>query len=179
MSDIGDDLTEAAYDRDERRRFELLYREQATELRRRVGARLRSADEAGDVVQEAFVRLLGSHPAGRLREPGAFLNRIVRNLLIDRSRRLMNRAVHVPPEGEDEPATPATQAEGMELADMRIRYRTALATLPARMRQVFILHRVEELSYGEIARKLDISIRTVEWHMAQAIVRLGKELGGS
>jgi RNA polymerase sigma-70 factor (ECF subfamily) len=179
MSGFGDELTEAARDREAHRRFELLYRERASELRRRVGAQLRSADEAGDVVQEAFARLLRAQPAERLREPGAFLNRIVRNLLIDRRRRLVNRAVHVPPEGEDEPATPPSQAHGLELADMRERYRAAVDTLPARTREVFILHRVKELSYADIARKLGISIRTVEWHMAQAIMRLGKELDGS
>jgi RNA polymerase sigma-70 factor (ECF subfamily) len=179
MSGADDELTEAGYERDERRRFELLYRTQASALRRRIGARLRSDEDASDVVQDAFVRLLGAKPEEPLREPGAFLNRILRNLLIDRSRRLINRAVHVPPEGDDEPATAPTQVEGLELADMRARYRAAVAALPSRMREVFVLHRVKELSYGDIARELDISIRTVEWHMAQAILRLGKELDGS
>lgn len=179
MPNAGDELTEASHERDERRRFELLYRAQSGVLRRRIGARLRSDEEASDVVQDAFVRLLAAQPQGRLREPGAFLNRILRNLLIDRSRRLVSRAVHVPPEGDDEPATAPTQAEGLELADMRVRYRAAVAKMPTRMREVFVLHRVRELSYGDIARELDISIRTVEWHMAQAIIRLGKELDGS
>jgi RNA polymerase sigma-70 factor (ECF subfamily) len=44
------------------------------------------------------------------------------------------------------------------------------------MREVFILHRLQELSYKEIAARLDISVRTVEWHIAEAIVRISRGL---
>ena len=47
--------------------FEQLYRDEAPRLRRRVGARIRSADEARDIVHEAFARLIGSRRAGELR----------------------------------------------------------------------------------------------------------------
>ncbi|NLS26380.1 hypothetical protein S2M10_13620 [Sphingomonas sp. S2M10] len=37
-----------------------------------------------------------------------------------------------------------------------------------------MLHRAEELEYKLIAELLGISIRTVEWHMAQALIRISK-----
>lgn len=161
---------------DARSRVALLYRERAARLGRRLRARLSSSEEASDLVQDAFARLLGSSSLERLREPEAFLNRIVANLLVDRSRRLANRAVHLPLDGLGDIAVPADQAEGLELGEMRRRYRNALDSLPARMREVFVLHRIEELSYKDIASRLGISPRTVEWHIAEAIVRIGKEL---
>lgn len=156
--------------------FDQLYRDQAPRLRRRVGARIHSAEEARDIVQEAFARLIGARTAGALRTPEAFLNRIVRNLLIDRTRRLPNRTQHIPFEDGITAITPASQADAMEVTQLREQYRAAVTALPDRMRSVFILHRVEGLSYREIGARLGISTRTAEWHVAQAIVRISKGL---
>lgn len=158
-------------------RLDVLYREQAPRLRRWVDARLRSSEEANDLVQDAFARLLGSGPREGLRQPEAFLNRIVRNLLIDRSRRVSNRAPHVPIDEMNEPSTRATQEDAIELAQMRERYRTAVDALPPRTREVFVLHRADGIGYKEIATQLGISVRTVEWHVGEALVRIGKDLG--
>ena len=157
-------------------RVAVLYRDHAARLRKRLRARVGSGEEASDLVQDAFARLLGAASLGRLREPEAFLNRIVRNLLIDRSRRLANRGAHVPIDEATDPAVPPSQSERLELEQMRERYRDIVASLPPRMREVFVLHRVEELSYKEIAAQLDIGVRTVEWHIAEAIVRISKGL---
>lgn len=159
-------------------RLALLYRDQAPRLRRRLGARLRSAEEARDLVQDAFARLLGAGARQALREPEAFLNRIVRNLLIDRSRRLRTRAPHVPIGGAVEPAVRPDQADAIELTQMRDRYRQAVAALPSRTREVFLMHRVEGLSYKHIAATLGITTHTVAWHIAEAIVRIDRELNG-
>jgi RNA polymerase sigma-70 factor (ECF subfamily) len=164
---LGDDIREP---------FDLLYREHAPRLRRRLRARLGSAEDANDLIQDAFARLLGARPSDGLREPGAFLNRIVRNLLVDRSRRLFARPPHITLEIEAEVAVPPDQGQQIELDQMRERYRQVVAQLPPRMREVFILHRIEGLSYKQIAVRLDISVRTVEWHIAEAIVRISREL---
>lgn len=165
-----------SFGEDAQRHVDLLYRDQAGALRRRIRAHVGSAEEASDIVQEAFSRLLGARQGQSLRNPGAFLNRIVRNLLIDRSRRRAARPVLVCLEAEAEIAVPPDQAQALELDQMRQRYRAIVDSLPPRTREVFLLHRVDELGYREIAQRLDISIRTVEWHIAQAIYRIGKEL---
>lgn len=159
-----------------RQRVALLYRGHASRLRRRLRAQIGSNEEASDLVQDAFARLLGSASLDRLREPEAFLNRIVKNLLIDRSRRVANRAAQVPIDEAPDIAVPPDQADAIEVEQMRDRYREIVASLPNRMREVFILHRVEDLSYKEIAVRLDISVRTVEWHFAEALVRIGRGL---
>src|SRR3546814_6380419 len=48
-----------------------------------------------------------------------------------------------------------------ELNQMRERYRLAVDGLPPRTKEVYLLHRVEELGYRQIAEQLSISIRTV------------------
>jgi RNA polymerase sigma-70 factor (ECF subfamily) len=113
--------------------------------------------------------------ARSVRDPAAFLNRIVRNLLIDRSRRKSARAPHVEL-AEGDAAVPPGQSDAIEVEQMRERYREAVSELPERMREVFILHRVHELGYREIAARLDISVRTVDWDIAQAFVRISRGL---
>ena len=163
-------------DAEARARIEQLYREQGPRLARRLRARLKSSDEARELLHDGFARLLGSAGLGGLRQPEAFLNRILGNLLIDRSRRDRARPPHSPIDAIAEPGIRADQSDAIELEQTRERYRTALATLPPRTREVFLLHRVEELGYGEIGEKLGISPRTVEWHVAEAIARLAKGL---
>ena len=156
--------------------LDLLYRNQAPLLRRRLRARVKSHEEANDLVQDAFARLLGTRSLALVRDPGAFLNRIVRNLLIDRSRRLVYRSQHVPIGLGEDIAVPPDQGQAIEVEQMRKRYRELIASLPPRTREVFVLHRVDGHSYTQIAQRLDISVRTVEWHVAQAIVRISRGL---
>lgn len=157
-----------------RARVDLLYREHAAALRRRLRAHLGSTEEANDVLHDAFARLLGAQTQDGIREPRAFLNRILHNLLVDRKRRRSTRPVHVAIDSECDQAVPPEQAQTLEFDQMRDRYRQLVAALPPRMRHVFVLHRLEGLSYREIADHLDISIRTVEWHISEAIVRISR-----
>jgi len=161
---------------DPRQRVDILYRQHAATLRRRLRARLGSSDEASELVHDAFARLLGARPSDGVRDPAAFLNRIVRNLLVDRSRRRSARPLHIPIDCEAEVAVAPSQSDAIELEQMRQRYKEAVALLPPRMREVFVLHRVDGISYKDIAARLDISIRTVEWHIAEAIVRISRGL---
>jgi RNA polymerase sigma factor (sigma-70 family) len=157
-------------------RLDAVYRSEAPRLTRFLRRRLPSTDDPQDFVQEAFARLAGSNPGGALRNPEAYLQRIVRNLLIDRSRRAM-KAYHVELVDDLDIAVPPDQAEAIEANDMRRLYRSAVDRLPARTREVFLLSRVEEVGYKEIAERLGISVRTVEWHVAEAIIRIEKALG--
>jgi RNA polymerase sigma-70 factor (ECF subfamily) len=158
--------------------FDVLYRDHAPGLRRRLRARVRSHEEANDLVQDAFARLLGARSLSSIRDPGAFLNRIVRNLLIDRSRRLSARSPHVSIDVGDDIAVAPDQGQAIEVEQMRERYCELVQLLPPRTREVFTLHRIDGHSYKDIAARLDISVRTVEWHIAQAIVRISRGLDG-
>lgn len=53
----------------------------------------------------------------------------------------------------------------------------ALAVLPRQTRVVFVLRRVEDLSYAEIATRMRISVDKVEHHMLAATCHLIARLG--
>lgn len=177
MREREDDLGEAGKRRQEAlQRLDLLYRDHATALTRRVRKRVGCSEEASDLVHEAFARMLRLEAFQSLRKPEAFLSRVLRNLLIDRSRRLARKALHVSADEAAEIPVRADQADAIELEEMRERYRDLVARMPPRTREVFLLHRIDELSYKEIAVRLGISVRTVEWHVAEAITRISRGL---
>ena len=155
-----------------------IYRIEGPRLARYLGRRLPAGQDALDLVHEAFVRLAGARSHYALRRPGAYLQRIARNLLIDRSRRPETKlaALHVPIETEADIPEPALQEREIELKDMMRQYRQALDELPARTREIFVLQRVHDLTYQEIADRIGISIPTVQYHIARALVHLDQRL---
>ncbi|MCJ8156577.1 sigma factor-like helix-turn-helix DNA-binding protein [Sphingomonas sp. LaA6.9] len=59
---------------------------------------------------------------------------------------------------------------------LRARIDRALAELPEPTRTVFLMHRVDELSYGIIAERLGITSAQVEAHVAAALLHLARAL---
>jgi RNA polymerase sigma factor (sigma-70 family) len=127
-------------------------------------------DEAEDVVQETYLRLLRAHdldPAGaRVR---AFVFKVATNLAYDRFRQRRVRVVH------DDAALERLVSEGRPLEGvvaveqaLAIVKRTLLELKP-RCREVFLLRTVEELAYEDIAVRLGVSKRTVEREMQHAL----------
>lgn len=144
-------------------------------LERRAGQ-----DAAPDLVQEVFLRAIGSGQSRRLVNPAAFLQRIARNLLIDRARkRARDNVVVFPFEEERDTARPAEQEWGLEVADLLKLYESAIDSLPDKTRRVFLMHRVDELSYRDIHRQLGISIATVEYHMIKALAHIARTVDAS
>ena len=160
----------------EEQQFVALYREEAPKLRSFLRRRIWLEDDRDDMVQEAFTRLAASQSASAWSTPGAYLHGLVRHLLADRVR-AWAKSQSLDPVSCPVPQEVAGPDEAAELNQMRERYRVAIDGLPPRTKEVYLLHRVEELGYTQIAEQLSISIRTVEWHVAEAIVRIGKTIG--
>lgn len=66
--------------------------------------------------------------------------------------------------------------EALELEEIKRSYEKALANLPEKQRLVFLMSRMEELTYKEIAVRLDISVKAVEKRMSLALAELRKEI---
>lgn len=134
-------------------------------------------DQAQDLVQEVFTRAAGSDQASQLANPAGFLSRIARNLLIDRARRRKKNNVVLLPicDHHDLPVAPQ-QEWGLEAEDLLKLYEAAVSELSDKTRRVYLMHRVDELSYREIHVRLGISIATVEYHMMKALGHIGRSV---
>lgn len=140
----------------------------------------RGADDAEDVVQEAFVRFhrAGHDLAAKDARPLLFV--IARNIQFDRwkaagreARRRSADDVH------DLDAGSRAIASETPPADLRLIGRQDLAAaaaviraLPPKTRDAFLLHRFESLTYRQIAARLGVSVSMVEKHIAEALRQL-------
>lgn len=141
-------------------------------LRRKAGA-----EEASDLVQEVFARAAGSRQRSQLANPGGFLRRIAQNLLIDRARHRRSNDVLILPFEEHRDAACAPQQEWrLDADDMLGLYEKTVDAMPFKTRRVFLMHRVDELSYRDIHERLGISIATVEYHMMRALAHIATAL---
>jgi RNA polymerase sigma-70 factor (ECF subfamily) len=66
--------------------------------------------------------------------------------------------------------------EHLEHAEVQDALREAIAQLPERTREAFVLHRQHHLTYAEIAAAMQISIKGVEYHIGSALRNLRKRL---
>jgi RNA polymerase sigma-70 factor (ECF subfamily) len=108
---------------------------------------LGSVADAEDVVQDAFLRWLGTDRDG-VREPGAFLRRTVTRLCIDQLKSARaRRETYVGPWLPE----PVVEPEQGELDEMTLPLMLALERLSPLERAAFLLHDVFGASYGEIA----------------------------
>jgi len=64
----------------------------------------------------------------------------------------------------------------MEFDELKSKIDVAINELPDKLKEVFLLNRVEELKYKEIAVQLDISVKTVEVRMSKSLKILRTEL---
>lgn len=137
--------------------------------------RRRAQDErAHDVVQRVFCRLAGlaEHEQRRIVAPAAYLRRAADNMLRDdaRSDERRSAALHV---HEDEIVLRGGDPlAALEARDRLRRLEAALLRLKPRTREIFLAHRIDGLSYAEIAARTGLSIKTVEMHMTRAIAFL-------
>lgn len=160
--------------------LERLYREEGPGLSRFFRRRLREGDDAPDMVQEAFLRLAAFMARKTVADPTPYLQRIARNLLFERSRRRARHLAmfHVPLDEGSAPGVSPEQHLQIEERDVLRIYQLALGELPEKTRSVFLLHRVEELTYREIGERLGISVPTVQYHFARSLAHIDAALQG-
>jgi RNA polymerase sigma factor (sigma-70 family) len=154
-----------------------LYRAEGPLLLRFFQRRTRYPEDATDLLHETFSRFARASAEGVLENPAAYLQRIATNLLINRRRRAEHRAAHLPLEFVDltDPApSPHDQLEAREALE---RLDACLARMRPKTRQVFLLRRLEGLSYAQIGAQVGLSVGGVEKQMAKAMAHLDRQLG--
>lgn len=134
-------------------------------LRRRMG----NGSDAADVAHDTFLRLLARDTPVATREPRALLATIARGLVANFYRRRQIEAAYLEalaalPEAEaPDPETRALALEALVEIDRR------LGTLPAPVRQAFLLAQLDGLAQADIAARLQVSIATVQRYLVKAL----------
>jgi len=140
---------------------------------------LGSEDAAEDVAQEAFIQLW-RHRAAWVDQGSVqgYLYRTARNLALNEARRLEVRVrssqrLRASAASERRPTTPSEELDGRMLERA---VEGALAALPERRREVFVLIRFHGLSYRQVAEVMGVSAQTVANQMTAALAELRRSL---
>ncbi len=143
-------------------------------LRRYARALTGNGDLADDLVQDTLERALGKWRLWQQsRELRPWLFSIMHNLHVD-GRRREHRVDFRDTDDLPLPAQRANQQDSLELRDLD----RALALLPPDQREVLLLVGLEELSYAEVARALNIPQGTVMSRLSRARIRFKAVLAG-
>ncbi|SAI49618.1 RNA polymerase sigma factor [Bordetella ansorpii] len=131
--------------------------------------RLACNDDAADLAQDTFVRVLQKpEELPSLREPRAYLVTIARGLVNDLWRRRslesawLDALAALPGQAAPSPEEQLAMCQALQELDRM------LAGLAPKAREVFVLSQLEGLSYAQIAERLGLSERTIKRYMAQA-----------
>lgn len=159
------------------------YAQLKPQLLRFLVARLRSKEDAEDVLQDVALKLLNAQ-VGPIAHPESYLFRMAHNLANDRLRGRVRRerreeayadeacqgAAH--PHVDQQPSAEAVLIARERAAAIM----AALEDMPPAAARAFRMHRLEGLGHGEIAKRLGISKSGVEKHMAVALRSLVRAL---
>ena len=132
-----------------------------------------NSHDIDDISQETILRALHAEQNREIREPKAFLFGVARNIarksLEKKSRSLID---FIEDFGDKEYLSDAPSVD--ECVDSRrqmLVFWEAVAELPPQCQKVFVLKKVHGYSHKEIAKKLEISISTIEKHVAAGLKR--------
>ncbi|MFV0590568.1 MAG: RNA polymerase sigma factor [Draconibacterium sp.] len=142
---------------------------------------LKIEDRIDDVLQEVFVKIWQNRKKINSADSfNSFVFTITRNLLLNELRAYISNEKMKDEIRKKSTAQEYSSIAQIEYADLKEKVDTIIETLPERQKQIFILSRIEGLSHKEIAEKLNIKTKTVEYHIAKSISYLKgrlKELG--
>lgn len=119
---------------------------------------------ASEIVHEVCVQILEKPDREPARQPLALLRRISHNVAVDRcrsedARRAWLDAIELPQElPSPEPDIVRALSAEQELE----RLSRAIAALPLKRRQVFVMHKIHGVTQTETAARLGISVKMVE-----------------
>lgn len=138
---------------------------------------LNDSDLTEDIVQELFLTLWEKRDNIRPElNFEAYISTIARNLAykyLEDAYQRVRPAVSL----EEVHLQAASGEDVLEAESLKEYIFQILSTFPEMRRKIFVMSRFENLSHAEIAQKLQLSERTVEAHIYQALKELRKVLG--
>jgi len=132
----------------------------------------RSGDEeiATDIAQDTFMRIWEKQMTIDSKTVKGLLFKIANDLFISHYRKekvVFNFFDTFQPNNKS-----LTPEDELNFQELKNAYETALKTMPEKQRTVFLMNRIDELKYREIADQLGLSVKAIEKRMSQALDHL-------
>ncbi|SBS30992.1 putative RNA polymerase sigma factor FecI [Marinomonas aquimarina] len=155
--------------------FASFYRQHHAWLNRFIARRLACEATAADLTQDSFIRLIARQDnLQTIESPRAYLTTIAKSLLANHWRRQdIEQAYLEALQAQPEPYA-ASAEEQYEVIETLCRLDAMLQGLPLKARQAFLMSRLQNVRYQDIASELEVSERMVKKYIAQALLQCAK-----
>jgi RNA polymerase sigma-70 factor (ECF subfamily) len=138
---------------------------------------VRSRERAEEIAQDAFVRLYRNASKYRERERlGPYLFRIATNLVVTEARREKRWTLLLPRLNASTHQSTPSPDTNLLTDEIQRQVNAALDRLPIKYRAPLVLFEIEEWSYDEIAKAMDVAVGTVKSRISRARDLLRKHL---
>jgi len=134
---------------------------------------IKDREIAKDVVQEVFLSFWENKGHRAIENVGAYLSRAAKFASL---KELRDNKSEWHEGIERAKELSSTEPDNLDIEELQEQIATAVDELPERCKEVFILSREQHLTNKEIAQKLNLSQRTVETHISNALKHLRKTL---
>ncbi|WNO10807.1 RNA polymerase sigma factor [Teredinibacter sp. KSP-S5-2] len=128
----------------------------------------KSQDDAEEVVQDAFQRVLKLGNISELDNPKAYLYQTAANLALNRIRKINRHREYLANQNPDQSYDLSPERSTTARKDLE-KVENSIERLPEKYRRTFLLSRVDGKSYKEISLELNIAESTVEKHIIKAL----------
>ncbi|HNR47611.1 MAG TPA: RNA polymerase sigma-70 factor [Bacteroidia bacterium] len=134
---------------------------------------LKDQDDAEDIVQQIFIAMWEKRDTLNIETSAtAYMMRAIRNASLNRLKHAEVKQSYVNEKGNEQLS--GNQVTSVVVNELQAQIAKAIDALPQQCRIIFSMSRFEELTYSEIATKLNLSVKTVENQMGKAL-RLMRE----
>jgi RNA polymerase sigma factor (sigma-70 family) len=147
-------------------------------LKKFLGGFLPTQQDIEDVAQEAYLRAYITEQRESIEQPKAFLFQVARNLALTKLAKKSRQITDYIEEAGRSAGQETAAGSDLELEAQQCfgLYCEAVASLPEKCRQVFLLRKVHGLPHRDIAARLDLSISSVEKYLRQGILACSSHL---
>lgn len=126
-----------------------------------------------ELCQDVFVYLWKSRKKLEIKTSiKSYLFRAIKNRCYSHFKKTHNDLIEHSSELTLHAKTDLSADQDVQTLELHLIIEKAISALPEKTRSVFLLSREEEMSYKDIATNLDISVKTVEYHMGNALRQL-------
>lgn len=154
--------------------FKKLFEEYFEQIKSYIYYKSGDEDLASDISQEVFLKIWEKRETIEKETVVALLYSMANNLFISHCRHNKIKLNFAQKENNQKESD--SPEEIFSYQETKKMYENALSSMQEDYRTVFLMSRMEELKYKEIAERLDISIKTVEKRMSRALSYLKEEL---
>lgn len=170
LSSLSEDVLLQRIQVGDSKAFEALYNRRWEMLFIAAHKVLRDRELSRDAVQEVFADLWTRRAQLDIGNPSGYFYQAVRYRVLMHLRRVKLSQEHLKTLSTMAHENPTERT--IFFNELSQSLETSMAALPDRCREVFTLSRFDHLSHSEIASKLNVSVRTVETHIHQALKHL-------